>query len=297
MDGPTEWPVVAGVDGSDTAVSAVGWAAREADRRGRRLRLVAAVPWAVFRPIGVPAIGQERARDAALQLAAAHLTRAREEAARTLPEERIEQEVRAGNPAEVLHEESARSGLLVLGNRGRGGFTGLLAGSVGTALAATAACPVVVFRGTPAPDGPVVVGISGSPDGEAALGFALEEARSRGAELVAVHACSDEVFDPAVAALLDRATLEERQTALLSDTLASWREKYPEVRVRPRLALDSPAAALVGESAAAQLVVVGSRGHGAVAGLLLGSVSRPTMHHSRCPVAVVRHVAARPSEM
>lgn len=296
MDAPTEWPILVGVDGSDTALEAVRWAAQEAGRRDMRVRLVAAVPWTLFQPIGLPHIGQEYARDAALRAAAEHLARAREETERTLPAGRVDDEVRGGNPAEVLYEESARAGLLVLGNRGRGGFTGLLAGSVSTTLTGVASCPVVVYRGGSAPEGPIVVGVDGSPDGDAAIEFAFEEARLRGAELVAVHASSDEVFDPAVAALLDRAAIEERESTVLADTLAAWQGKYPDVVVRSRLVADRPAAALVAESGAAQLVVVGSRGHGAIAGLLLGSVSRATVHYSRCPVAVARRSGSRPHD-
>ena len=186
--------------------------------------------------------------------------------------------------------------MFVVGNRGRGGFTGLLAGSVSMALAATSACPVVVHRGVPTPEGTVVVGVDGSPDGEAAIGYAFEEARLRQAPLVAVHAWSDEVFDPAVAALLDRAGIEQREAAVLEEAMAPWQQKNPDVRVRTRLALDSAAGTLVGESGSAQLVVVGSRGHGGLAGLLMGSVSRAVVHHAHCPVAVVRRIGAATEE-
>lgn len=292
MDAPNEWPILVGVDGSDTALKAVRWAATEAGRRELDVRLVAAVPWTTFQPIGLAPLGQEYAREAALRAAEDHLAGARAEAERTLPSARIGQEVCGGSAAEVLQYESARAGMLVLGNRGRGGFTGLLAGSVSTTLAATAACPVVVYRGTPSPEGAVVVGVDGSPDGDAALGFAFEEARLRGAELVAVHAWSDDVLDPAVVAVLDRVAIERRESGVLADTVAAWQGKYPDVVVRSRLVADRPAGALVAESGAAQLVVVGSRGHGTVAGLLVGSVSRATVHHSRCPVAVVRRSGA-----
>jgi nucleotide-binding universal stress UspA family protein len=288
MDASTGWPILVGIDGSDIALDAARWAAAEAGRRDMPVRLVAAVPWSMFQPIGLPHLGQEYARDAALRVAQDHLARARAEVERTLPAARVDHEVRGGNPAEVLYEESARAGLLVLGNRGRGGFAGLLAGSVSTTLAAAAACPVVVYRGPSVPDGPVVVGVDGSPDGDAALEFAFEEARLRGAELVAVHAWSVDVFDPAVGSLLDRPAFEHRESEVLAGTLAAWQAKYPEVIARPRLSADRPAAALVAESGAAQLLVVGSRGHGQVAGLLLGSVSQATVHHSHCPVAVVR---------
>ena len=74
-----------------------------------RLRLVAAVPWTIYQPIGLPALGQDHGRDVALRLADEHLTRAVEEAARIVDPERIEREVRGGAAAEVLHDESARA--------------------------------------------------------------------------------------------------------------------------------------------------------------------------------------------
>ncbi|TCK22341.1 universal stress protein [Pseudonocardia endophytica] len=296
MDAQAEWPILVGVDGSDTALDAARWAAGEAGRRGLRLRLLAVTAWTVYQP-APEMLGPDTAREVAPRFAAEHLARARTEAARTLPDDRIDQDVHSGYPAEVLREESARAALLVVGNRGRGGFTGLLAGSVSTTLAATSACPVVIHRGSATPDGPVVVGVPRSADGDGALGFAFEEARLRGADLVAVHAWSDAFFDPDLAALVDRAAIELREAAALADALASWQEKYPEVTVLPRLAADPPAAALVRESDGAQLVVVGSRGRGAVAGLLLGSVGRATVHHAHCPVAIVRPAGEPPAEV
>ena len=68
-----------------------------------------------------------------------------------------------------------------------------------------------------------------------------------------------------------------------------WRERYPEVDVVEKTARGNAAAVLIGESAGAELLVVGSHGRGGFGGLLLGSVSHAVLHHARCPVAVVRH--------
>jgi hypothetical protein len=93
----------------------------------------------------------------------------------------VSQEVTTGMPAALLVSLSAEAQLAVVGHRGLGGFAGLVIGSVGTALAAHAVCPVVVVRGTDAPrqDGPIVVGLDGSPQSEAALAFAVEAAVAR----------------------------------------------------------------------------------------------------------------------
>jgi nucleotide-binding universal stress UspA family protein len=192
----------------------------------------------------------------------------------------------------VLQAESTRAELVVLGDRGLGGFAGLLIGPVAVTLAAHAACPIVVVRG-PEPDRmvrseAVVVGVDGSPTSEAAVAFAFEAAALRGVPLVAVHTWFDMVVDATMAPLIDWDVMEADEREVLAERLAGWAEKYPDVAVRRLVARDRPARALVEESGRAQLVVVGSRGRGGISGLLLGSVSQTLLHHAACPVAVVQ---------
>lgn len=124
--------------------------------------------------------------------------------------------------------------------------------------------------------------------GEAALAFALDAASARGVPLIAVHTWSDLVANPQIAPLVDWDAVEADEQAVLAEQLAGWGEKYPDVRVHRRVIRDRAAHALVEESRRAQLVVVGSRGRSAAAGLLLGSVSRAVLHRSYCSVAIVR---------
>ncbi|MEJ8279517.1 universal stress protein, partial [Pseudonocardia spirodelae] len=138
------------------------------------------------------------------------------------------------------------------------------------------------------PHGPVVVGVDGSAWTEPALAAAFAEAAARGTGVVAVHAWADDVVDPAVTALVDPDGRAEDERRLLDDALAPWADKHPDVRVRRVLAHDRPARALVTESGWAQLVVVGSRGRGGVAGMPLGSVGRALLSHAHCPVLVAR---------
>ena len=72
------------------------------------------------------------------------------------------------------------------------------------------------------------------------------------------------------------------------DDVAAWREKYPNVPVKIVVVRGTAADVLIGVSKSAQLVVVGTRGHGGFAGLLLGSVGQQLMHHSESPVLIVR---------
>jgi nucleotide-binding universal stress UspA family protein len=290
-------PVVAGVDGSECSLQAVRWAAVEAERRHRPLRLVAAHAWPAGGLIGDPGLGvdpQAVLRD----VVQGHLATAAATAAAVAPDLEVEQVEVSGLAVPVLQGESARAEMVVLGDRGLGGFSGLLIGSVAVALAAHAACPIVVVRGsepdhtTPRPE-PVVVGVDGSPASGAAVGVAFEAAALRGVPLVAVHAWHDLPIDPTMAPLVDWDLVEAGERGVLAERLAGWSEMYPDVKVRRSIARDRPAHALVQESGRAQLVVVGSRGRGGLAGMLLGSVSQALLHHAACPV-VVTPPAARP---
>ena len=77
-------------------------------------------------------------------------------------------------------------------------------------------------------------------------------------------------------------------SAALSEAVAPYREKHPEVHVVERVVRGHAAEALVVASAGARMLVVGSRGRGAMAGLVLGSVSQAAIYHAQCPVLVVR---------
>ncbi|MEU4767664.1 universal stress protein [Actinosynnema sp. NPDC023794] len=138
--------------------------------------------------------------------------------------------------------------------------------------------------------GPVVVGIDGSQISEAALAFAFEAADTREVPLIAVRARTDSVIEAAMVPLVDWDAVEAEERSLLAERLAGWGEKYPDVVMRPVVVRDRPAHALIEQAigTAAQLVVVGSRGRGGAAGLVLGSASHAVLHHSPCPVAVVR---------
>jgi nucleotide-binding universal stress UspA family protein len=83
--------------------------------------------------------------------------------------------------------------------------------------------------------------------------------------------------------------VEGDEARVLAEALAGWADKYPDVVVRQRLVRRGPRRALIDASRRAQLVVVGTRGRGGFAGLLLGSVSQALLHHAAGPVVVVRH--------
>ena len=138
----------------------------------------------------------------------------------------------------------------------------------------------------------IVVGVDHSPGAKAALIFAGKEARLRGATLRAVHAWQYGYIgytglEGGVPAL--GGDINELHAAAEAALEASVREALPDsdVKIERRTIQGAPASALVDESRDADLLVVGSRGHGGFVGLLLGSVSQQCAHYAECPVVIV----------
>ncbi|WAZ23893.1 universal stress protein [Streptomyces cinnabarinus] len=262
--------VVVGVDGSSSSLAAVDEAVREARRRRGELRVVHAFSWPV-RPMYAPLDPSPLN----------HLAHEAAQRARSLaPDVEVTEAVVTGDTVAVLEAESRAGDLLVVGPRGMGGFIGMLLGSTAASLAAHSQCPVMVVREEPADTGPVVVAVDGSPVGEKAIEFAFAEAALREAELLAVHAWLPDYAPPG--------TSPESAERLLAQAVAGRAERYPDVTVRHEVLSGETREALIETSRTAQLMVVGARGRGGFAGLLLGSVSQALLHHGHCPVTVVR---------
>ncbi|GAB3899655.1 universal stress protein [Kibdelosporangium lantanae] len=281
-------PIVVGVDGSEAALRAARWAAREASVRKAPLRLVHAC---------MPSDGQSPApmppSMADMMVAAGRQWLADATVAVEDIWDDVTTDLIRDYEIDALVNDSHAAQLVVLGARGHGGFTELLIGSVAIAVSARGGCPVVVVRGADVDrtGKPIVVGVDSSGGSEAALEFAFEEASRREVELVAVHAWSDSMTAAAFAMApfaVDWYEVQTEEQRLLADRVMSWQEKFPDVRVRRVVTRDHPVRSLIDHAREAQLVVVGSRGRGAVAGLLLGSTSQQLLHHALCPVAVVR---------
>ena len=295
-------PIVVGVDGSASALHAAGWAANEAARRGVPLRLVHGVDVSVYiaADIGRPSAstnffevlesdGRRRLAEAEAMVRQAH------------PQLEVAVDLLSGHPVPLLIDLSQTARLMVLGSRGLGGFSGILAGSTAVALVTHGHCPVAVVRGrasdeAPPVQGPVVVGVDGSPASEAAIAMAFEEASWRNVDLVAVHTwidfSSDYSYAYAHQFIVDWNRIETEERELLAQRLAGWQEKYPDVTVHRVITRDRPVHHLLEHAAEAQLLVVGSRGRGGIAGMLLGSTSQALIYHSPCPLLVVRPINA-----
>ena len=179
--------------------------------------------------------------------------------------------------------------VLVLGKRTSHHWPGSL-GSVSSAVVAHAACPVVVVPSAAEQDRTlqVVLGVENSPECADAISFAFAQAASRGVGLTAVHCwwVDLSILPPSI--LEHWNDIDVGEQAVVDAALAPWTAAYPQVEVTRVMAAPDPATALCSAAEGAELLVVGSRGRGGFASLLLGSVSRKVLQHASCPVAVVR---------
>ncbi|MEU5095506.1 universal stress protein [Streptomyces sp. NPDC020996] len=286
-------PITAGVDGTEESVAALGWAAREAIRRGRPLRVVHAWRFQPYEGLD--------AADAETQ--AGWVRNAVDEAVRTVtarhPELEVSTDVVEGPAVETLVAAAADAEMLVLGSRGHGPVVGFLLGSVGQQVIAAAKRPVVLVRAGDQPTGEaagreVVVGQQGDPEDSAeTLRFAFETAAARGATVRAVRAWTLPpvfAYSPGSLELLDEAGgLEPYEKKALAAALEPLRERFPGVPVVEHVEMGSAGQVLLSVAARAQLMVVGRRAHRTAVGARIGSVAHGVLHHAGCPVAVVPH--------
>ncbi|GAA3023930.1 universal stress protein [Streptomyces lactacystinicus] len=278
--------VLAGVDGSPQSAAAAHWAAAEAVRRGASLRLVHAWPWLTD---GVSSFAEADDLPEAVRRT---LAEAAEDIRGRHPDLAVETDAVLDAPVDGLLAAAAEAELLVLGSRGRGGFTGLLLGSVSMSVAGRSTVPLVVVREEgEAGAGEVVVGVDAHTPETEVLDFAFREAALRGARVRAVHGWElPPVFGYAGGAVpaAELAQLEALEAKLLSLALAGPREQHPEVEVVEDVQIGA-ARALVEVSAGAALVVVGRGRRPVEFGPRLGRVAHAVLHHAEAPVAVVPH--------
>ncbi|MEU4422173.1 universal stress protein [Actinoplanes sp. NPDC024001] len=281
--------IVVAVDGTEYSRAAVRWAAREAQLSHRPLLVTHVMEWdwnASRYDFGGGHFAAARAS------AENVVTRAAHEAKTAAPDIDVDTDLQIGSPVTHLIHTSEQAGLLVLGSRGRGGFAALTLGSVSQRVATHAHAPVVVVRGrADIAAGPVAVGVDDAGSADEVLDTAFTAARARQTSLVAIRSYLPVIplywgsNPPANVHIPEQDDAERHR---LNEQLAPWRAKYPDVPVEALLSHDSAAAVLSGVSKTAHLVVVGSRGHGVIAGTVLGSTGLQLLHHADCPVLIVR---------
>jgi nucleotide-binding universal stress UspA family protein len=285
--------VVVGVDRSAASETALRWAAREAKLHNIPLTLAYVLPAETFSAVefvfASPSAHLEQQESEARKVIADALAIVRDVIGADGPA--VNGEIHRGSTVPTLVELSKEARLLVAGSHGQGAFGRTLLGSVSTGLVHHAQCPVAVIRdydpkSASSDKRPVVVGIDGSPASELATAIAFDEASRRGVDLIALHAWSDATLFPLPTA--QWSDLRTDADATLAERLAGFRERYPDVTVKRQLMQEHPARHLCELSESAQLVVVGSRGRGGFAGMVLGSVSTAVVHGARTPVIVAR---------
>ena len=279
--------VIVGIDGSAGSAVALQWAIDHADHLGS----VTPVMTFVSGPFeygfgttgGVDGGGEPYRSEAILRLRTFL-----DEHAPSLAEAGVVIEHRAG-PG--LVEAADGSELLVVGTRGWGSRVDMSVGSVGAYCARHATAPVALVPAEVPPIHDhldVVVGFDGSSHAVSALRWTLAHLR-RSAQVTAVRVVTSGsvvgdplVPPPDVAAAAARQELEDGVAAVLSDL-----HGHPAVELI--VTSGDPRAALRAASNDADLLVVGSRGHGVLDRLLLGSVATALVHHPTIPTIVVPH--------
>lgn len=264
--------IVVGIDGSQAAIEATEWAVDEAISRDLSLRLVCAIPTEVaagapaedFRMEVEYAEAALRAADAAVQ-------------ATGIPV-KVETAVIRGRPDAVLLAESRDADMVCVGSVGIG--TGRVArlslGSTAAALAEGASCPVAIIR--PRQDSPspgiewIAVVIDDSPDNDAVVERALQEARRRAKPVLAVGVWREDVG--------------ETPHLKLGPRVDAWRRRYPDVHIYPVATRSGVAQFLADSDETVPLTVIGADDADQVA-TLIGRHGHPIQRHADC-VLVVR---------
>ncbi|HEY4536791.1 MAG TPA: universal stress protein [Enteractinococcus sp.] len=294
--------VVVGFDGSPHAIDALFWAAQAAALRNTRLTVASAFifPYSDY----IRSMSGSTIDDPARRLAEEKLAEAR-----SLLEEQhhigeVDYRALIGDATDWLVRLSEQAELVVVGRRGLGKFWGRVLGSVASALPAHARCPTVVVHSLDSnhddaeqqiattPDArPVCVGVDGSHHARHAAVVAAREAKRLGVSLELVQAQPHFTGTSTVWYLAANEKMEQQIHEDIAQSLQTemqhLQHQVPGVEISPVVQRQVPAEAMIDCTKRAQLTVLGTRGHGGFASLLLGSVSRTTLAHAQGTVMIV----------
>lgn len=288
-------PIVVGYDGSPPSDAAIDWAATAAAKTDSALMVLHAAGRITYaQDVGYGSWRPEQVHEAARGVA----TRGVERAKQSHPDLQTDVTSSLVGPTVALDEASTTADLIVVGSHGRGRVGSLLLGSTAYAMGGHARCPVVVVRpghsDLPGPGRPVVVGSDGSVGGDRAVEAAAELALRWEAELHVVTTWAPPPPDPwglpplgyqsFEDAVADRREGAERAAAA---TVAQLHETHPDLHIETFTPESRPDDGLTAAAASAGIVVLGSRGHGLLSGMVLGSTSRSVLHHTQTPVMIV----------
>ncbi|MFD6064104.1 universal stress protein [Rhodococcus wratislaviensis] len=293
MTAPSGRAIVVGVDGSPDAHRAAAWAAALASRTRAPLRVVHALPEPLYLMTDVAVMGQGPAIARHRAVGEKVLDEASTEMRLRFPELDVHTDLVPGPTAPALAAAGATARMIVLGAGIPSGVGASAAGSTAIELARHGTCPITVCRqqSETLPDRrPVVVGIDDGDSSAAAVFSAFEFAHLFEAPVIAAHAWSPRhaAGNVTIPFLVDRDAPEESEHDVLAAHLVQVRERYPGVAVTEVVEPTAPARLILDRATDAQLVVIGSQGHGRLAGAILGSVSQHLLHHSPCPIMIHR---------
>lgn len=284
--------VVVGISGSDNSINALNWAVERARRTDANLLLVCVAQLASYMltRLSVDTIGYEK--KSFLEYARQTIDVAIEHIGDI--NLNIYGIVQVGEPIGVIRDLSKAAQLMVVGSGENNSFTGRLRGSVATHIPAHCLCPLVVVPGDfsdKAVTGKIVVGVDGSAHCIHTLEVALTEAKCWNAELIAMsifHPVANFTWWPANSDKTSR--LEEARAglaAIVGGVIKSNMQIAEHIKVGTHALEGDPKELLPEFSTAVDLLVVGNRGVGGFAGMMLGSTSRAVLENSLCPVMVV----------
>ena len=287
--------IVVGTDLSRRADKAVEWAAARAASRGVPLLVVLVLPDVPIpkrsqlfdKMTSLDFLGEVEARGRK------RLTEVSEELAAQFPGLTVETELVSGEASFVLAKASKTADMVVVGARGKSApMTVHALGGVSDAVTSHAHGPVAVITDLTDfhPDGPVVVGIDDAPEALAAIKYAVAEAAARGVPLVGVHAWDNAPMVASGLGLwsLDAASVGASLKEMVETIMAPYLADHPAVQFEARVEAGRPSSVLIKASEEASVIVVGSRGRGGFAGMLLGSTSKEVLREAHSPVVVVR---------
>ena len=286
-------PVVVGFDGTDFGYSALDVGLDEAKRRHTEVVVLLASGAAMLSTPLVPMMSPWPD-----EVAADLLKEATSYAATRSPEVTVQTKTALSDASAALIAASSEACLVVIGGPRHSRLGELFLGATAPQVAAHAQCPVIVVpRTEPAPsDAPIVVGVDGSAPASAALGYAFEQAHDTGRPLHAVHAWWLDVPDRVGLSSLSAellAGIERGHRKATAAAVDPWAAKFPDVKVETTCVQEDPVIALAKAGKEGALIVVGSRGHGGFAGLLVGSVTQGLLHTQvACPIIVVHSAQA-----
>ncbi|HUH53304.1 MAG TPA: universal stress protein [Microbacteriaceae bacterium] len=279
--------IIIGVDGSEQSRAALTWGLARANERKANVELF------------------HVADDSFLSESVAFLSEAQKASEEMLAAERdyaksigftgkITGTAVVGHPIVEVEVASRRADLLVLGQHAGSKWAGSFFGTRAVKIAAVAYCPVAVIPEgykTDTANG-VVVGIDGSEAAQDAIAYAAEEASRRGVPLTAVYAWMPPLT-PGLEYLWSEELVESQRLAAeeaIAIGVAGLSGRYPDLEIKREIIQAAPVAALLQSAEDAELLVVGSRGRGAISRLLLGSVSHGVLQALPCPVIVTRDI-------